>query len=179
MRIVCPACEAVYEVPDSLLGKPRPLRCARCGHEWVPQPASGASTAAGLAEHAAERGTAREMGRAETDSAETDSAETGSAELERLEVGRPEVGRADIVPERRVPMSRVPVAPPAPSDPMLMMFPPLVGRPERSANRVAALGWGVTALLLALVLAAAYVWRADVQAAWPPIQRAYAAIGLH
>ena len=32
MRIECPSCQAVYEVPDALLaGGPRMVRCARCG----------------------------------------------------------------------------------------------------------------------------------------------------
>jgi predicted Zn finger-like uncharacterized protein len=36
MRIVCPACQAAYDVPDSLLVPGRAARCARCGEEWVP-----------------------------------------------------------------------------------------------------------------------------------------------
>jgi predicted Zn finger-like uncharacterized protein len=36
MRIVCPACSAAYEVPDSLLTAGRNVRCARCGNEWMP-----------------------------------------------------------------------------------------------------------------------------------------------
>ena len=37
MRIVCPACEATYDVPDALLaGRPRVVRCVRCGKEWTP-----------------------------------------------------------------------------------------------------------------------------------------------
>jgi predicted Zn finger-like uncharacterized protein len=36
MRMVCPACSAAYEVPDSLLTPGRSVRCARCGHQWAP-----------------------------------------------------------------------------------------------------------------------------------------------
>ncbi len=36
MRIVCPICSAAYEVRDALLAAGRPVRCARCGEEWVP-----------------------------------------------------------------------------------------------------------------------------------------------
>lgn len=48
MRIVCPSCQAVYEVPDTLLARgpagagatgehaPVRLRCARCATEWTP-----------------------------------------------------------------------------------------------------------------------------------------------
>lgn len=40
MRIACPSCSAVYDVPDSLLPGGRSVRCARCGNEWVPVPAA-------------------------------------------------------------------------------------------------------------------------------------------
>ncbi len=40
MRIVCPICSAAYEVRDALLAPGRPVRCARCGEEWVAIPAS-------------------------------------------------------------------------------------------------------------------------------------------
>jgi len=35
MRVPCPKCDAVYEIPDALLlAGPRRLRCARCTTEW-------------------------------------------------------------------------------------------------------------------------------------------------
>ena len=36
MRMVCPACSAAYEVPESLLPPGRSVRCARCGDQWTP-----------------------------------------------------------------------------------------------------------------------------------------------
>lgn len=37
MRVECPGCAALYEIPDHFLdGGARKLRCARCGHEWLP-----------------------------------------------------------------------------------------------------------------------------------------------
>lgn len=36
MRMVCPACSAAYEVPESLLIPGRVVRCARCANQWVP-----------------------------------------------------------------------------------------------------------------------------------------------
>ena len=35
MRIVCPSCQAAYDVPDSLVLPGRIVRCARCSTEWV------------------------------------------------------------------------------------------------------------------------------------------------
>lgn len=38
MLIVCPSCQAEYNVPDALLGhRPRQVRCARCAMEWLPE----------------------------------------------------------------------------------------------------------------------------------------------
>jgi predicted Zn finger-like uncharacterized protein len=38
MRIICPACETAYDVPESALAPGRLLRCARCRSEWAPMP---------------------------------------------------------------------------------------------------------------------------------------------
>lgn len=40
MRITCPSCHAIYEVPDALLGDAHKVRCARCAFEWTPQSAA-------------------------------------------------------------------------------------------------------------------------------------------
>jgi len=37
MLIICPFCEAAYDVPASLIAARRKLRCARCQGDWVPQ----------------------------------------------------------------------------------------------------------------------------------------------
>lgn len=37
MRIVCPSCDAAYELPASRLKPGRMVRCARCGSDWVPE----------------------------------------------------------------------------------------------------------------------------------------------
>jgi predicted Zn finger-like uncharacterized protein len=35
MRIRCPSCSATYEVPDTLVERPRMVRCAKCAHDWL------------------------------------------------------------------------------------------------------------------------------------------------
>ncbi len=35
MRIVCPACEAEYDVPEAIGGAGRKVRCARCQTVWL------------------------------------------------------------------------------------------------------------------------------------------------
>ena len=40
MRIACPNCQTLYDVPDNLLGESvRRLRCEQCGHGWAFAPA--------------------------------------------------------------------------------------------------------------------------------------------
>jgi predicted Zn finger-like uncharacterized protein len=36
MRLVCPACETAYDVPETALRAGRAFRCALCRYEWVP-----------------------------------------------------------------------------------------------------------------------------------------------
>ena len=38
MRIVCPSCQAAYEVPESLLVGGKSVRCAKCATTWAPLP---------------------------------------------------------------------------------------------------------------------------------------------
>ncbi len=41
MRINCPSCQIEYDVPETRL-RGRNLRCAGCGHSWMPLPANPA-----------------------------------------------------------------------------------------------------------------------------------------
>lgn len=45
MRIICPSCQATYEVPETLLAGGKAARCARCGTEWMPLPAPPSAAA--------------------------------------------------------------------------------------------------------------------------------------
>jgi predicted Zn finger-like uncharacterized protein len=38
MLILCPSCEASYDVPDERMRPGRKVRCAQCGAEWIPVP---------------------------------------------------------------------------------------------------------------------------------------------
>lgn len=59
MRLLCPNCSAVYEVPDAALaGRSRKLQCARCGTGWRSEVL--APDLAGVLDFAAARETAGE-----------------------------------------------------------------------------------------------------------------------
>lgn len=38
MLIACPSCAAAYQVPALRLKPGKLVRCARCGHDWLPDP---------------------------------------------------------------------------------------------------------------------------------------------
>ncbi len=43
MRLICPTCKAVYDVPEQRLGAgPRRVRCTRCTYEWTQPPVQAA-----------------------------------------------------------------------------------------------------------------------------------------
>ncbi len=50
MRIICPACDTTYDVPQKVLVAGRKLRCARCRSEWIPVPEQ-AQAATSLPDH--------------------------------------------------------------------------------------------------------------------------------
>ncbi len=43
MRIVCPTCQAAYEVPAAALDAARAVRCVKCATDFEPQPEGGAA----------------------------------------------------------------------------------------------------------------------------------------
>jgi predicted Zn finger-like uncharacterized protein len=161
MRIACPNCAATYEVPDKLLAAgPRPLRCARCRHEWQATPADAAG------------GTAPEAAQ---------PVPAGGPPPERFPPmpapaaapTAPEVV-ADEPPPQRPPPARGPRQH-TPIDPL----PAGEAEPgEDRARRIALAAWAASILLLLGLAAGAVVWRQQIMAAWPPSERVFVALGL-
>ncbi|HST73964.1 MAG TPA: zinc-ribbon domain-containing protein [Acetobacteraceae bacterium] len=168
MRIVCPACSAAYEVPAALLGTPRPVRCARCGSEWLPEAA-----------------------------AEPGSAEAHPTEALREPPGGSVVERLGELPESATGLSVSVVDPPSrpapepvpptireeepPDEPALTASAEqsLVAEPApRREGTLLRLAWAASVLILVLLVWAAYGWRTEIMHAWPASERLYAALGL-
>jgi predicted Zn finger-like uncharacterized protein len=93
-------------------------------------------------------------------------------------------------PEQHLPPPPAPDLTPAPG--AEFPAPRMVAKPRLSAmDRLAAhpafprpsirlrMAWAGSFVLLALMIGAAYVWRSEIVAAWPPSARAYAVFGLH
>lgn len=167
MRLACPSCRAVYEIPDAAIGASRRLRCARCPAEWVATPATvtpALATQARLDDGPAKAGhserpaaepavTATSVGAASQPTSMSDTAPSLRTE-----------GRPSLVSGLR--QDPRPVAPTA-------------AAPRRPRALTAVLAWLLTFAMLGAGAASCYRWRGEVMAAWPPSQRVYAALGLH
>ncbi len=170
MRIVCPACSAAYDVPDALLDTPRPVRCARCGHEWLPEAAIGS-------------------GPSEAHPVEVyDEPPPGSSVVERLgELPESATGLSVSVVDAPSPPTPAPVAPAAIRDEEPIAEPSLTASTEqalvvepspRREGTLLRLAWGASVLVLVLLAWGAYSWRTEIMHAWPASERLYAALGL-
>jgi predicted Zn finger-like uncharacterized protein len=153
MRIVCPSCQAAYEVPDKLLSSgPRKVRCAKCGKDWMAE--------AETPEPAAEE---------EPPPPPPPAPDALPREEEELP------------PPPPVPVVPAPVAaPPEPAAPRAdeKLVPEPGERPSRALAVVAGLAWLGSLGVLAAAGWAAVAFRADVMAAWGASKRLYALLGL-
>ncbi|WP_431282332.1 zinc-ribbon domain-containing protein [Humitalea sp. 24SJ18S-53] len=122
MRIVCPACDAAYQVPDDILARVPEVRCVRCGHTWRPAEAAPIAPP-------------------------------------------PPVAAPDPVPPSAKPIS----PPPPPPEP--------VAPPPEDPRRL-RMAWLASFLVLGAGVAAAFVWRGPLTAAWPPLGRLFAGLGI-
>ena len=154
MRIVCPSCSAEYDVPDSLLTAGRVVRCARCGDEWLPVQAVAAVL----------------------EPVPAQAAEPPPVAAEPVETATSEPPRPDDAPGNDTPGNDAPGndAPPEPASAMER----LAMHPARPSSPLALrLAWLASLVALAALVWAAYAWRAEIAAAWPPSARMYAVFG--
>jgi len=179
MKIVCPTCEATYEVPESVLAAKRALRCARCGNEWVP----GANWQPEPSPAAAHDPAASDPPAPLPEYAPVGQMSAEHAPAEHL--------HADAI------LHEAPVAePPAPVlEPEPAPLPPAARLRQTAATAFgdpvdetpaeaapiarAPVGAWIASIAFLLALAGAgIVFKAQVIKAWPASERLYAAVGL-
>jgi predicted Zn finger-like uncharacterized protein len=149
MRIVCPACEATYNVPDAKLATgARKVRCAKCGNEWVPTPEPP------------------------HEPLEFEPAPSIHDEPPADFPALPPVPETDPYGRHEPRLKPLRTRPERVAEPTHEEPPPPRGR------RRAVVAWLLTVLVLAAAGAAAVQWRSDVMSAWPPSERVYSAVGL-
>lgn len=153
MRATCPSCEAVYEVPDRLIGSGRRLRCANCGHEWALQAPDAAPPAASVGEPPV-------------------GPPPPQPPSPRMVVTPP--------PPAFEPPGPSPAASP-PVHPMLrrppqVIDPPLPAMDDNTGRRVRGdlvlrAAWAGSVLLVLLALVGLWAFRYEIATAWPPAAR--------
>jgi predicted Zn finger-like uncharacterized protein len=181
MKIVCPSCEAQYEVPEMVLTSRRKMRCARCATQWVPADAVAAA-AAPVTE--TDGPFAAALGLSPQDD--------GNVPVEEEPVLALAVPVYDFEPEPEpvvepAPRPADPVTPVALRPEMAVAPVSLSPGPVRAPHEVVVppprpgppvAAWGGSIAVLVVALAAAVIFRAPVMKAWPPSARLYAGLGL-
>lgn len=183
MRVSCPSCAAIYEVPTELLGaEPRKLRCARCGTEWTREAVAKApikTPAAPVVAPAVEfpRETVPRLPEIVPD--KNDSPPEGDA-LMNEDAGEKRVPTLTSVPPRDAPPMLGAIEVPPPPEPEVKRFlrnGHNLGF-RRHSTIALSLGWAASIVVIILLVWAGYSFRSGVMQAWPPSQRFYAALGL-
>ncbi len=189
MRIECPACTAVYELPDHLLNNgPRALRCAACGKTWSLSSGAPAETASQPAREVVEppvqnavAGPAGDRNFAALMAAVTAASDDSPARRQGMETDRLQVGAAadrstDADPERgAAPEAGLAEATGLPMAAMAATTADSM-RPRPSFGLIlawiATLG-GIGSLVMAFAL-----FPQGVVARWPAAARLYEAVGI-
>jgi predicted Zn finger-like uncharacterized protein len=161
MRIVCPSCQAAYEVPDKLLSSgPRKVRCAKCGKDWMAE---------------AEAPAEDEVAEPPADAAAPEAV-SGPRALPAPHAE--EAAEPDLPPPPAVVPEPARAAEPAAPRAQEKLVPEPGERPSRALVVVAGLAWLASVGVLAGAGWAAVAFRADVMAAWGASRRLYALLGL-
>lgn len=180
MRIVCPNCDAAYEVPQTMLAPDRPVRCARCGRDWAPAAALPVAPSPIVPPPPASASPP-----AAPPPLPPPPPPPPASRLAKVTA----VGDEPVLDLRRIRSLPVVPLPPAPGE---APSPPADPEPEPTSPvaassapppvprvRVPVLaGWILTAFVLLGSAWAAYVWRAEIVRAWPPSARVYTALGV-
>jgi len=165
-HIACPACDAVYEVPATLLTAARMMRCAACGHDWVTEPTDGPTAEEVWPGPGADGAPASETADAAGATPAMDpmahiAATAGAAPGSEQDIAAetpPEAMAGDEAARRFGATAR--------------------GRMGIGVYLPVLLGWVVSLGLLYAAGQAFLSYRADISQAWPPSQRLYHWIGL-
>lgn len=158
MRIDCPACAAAYEVPESLLDTKRPLRCARCGHQWLPWAPPEPAPPPEASPPELEPWSPIEPDLPATLLEVPLATVRGAAPDFETEPDPQETYRDEFLSP----------------DPAQRLSPEAPG----GGGLAIRLAWAATVLLIALLIWGGYAWRGDVMRIWPASERLYAALGL-
>ena len=175
MRIACPTCTAEYEVPLSMIGPGKSVRCARCRTVWhVAAPDAAPPVPVSQVEPPPVPAIPTTVGEA----ARSHPAEADRAERPAYSSAFPIAATTELIRTEEDELVPVPVGLHVRRDESalerLSAIQPV--RPRRMTPVLAA--WVLSLAIVAGGLAAAYRYRADVMDAWPASRRVFAALGI-
>jgi len=206
MKIVCPTCEANYEVPESVLAAKRQVRCARCGNDWIPganwQP-EGASAEVEVAPAPSVAPATPAQPPPPPAPPPAPPPVTTSIEPPPAVAPAPPAAAApapeppplEQVHETVAAIDEPAVAPPA--EPVGEELPPAAARlrqsaatafgdpietvsaPQPASKGTPVGAWILSILVLIAFAGAAVVFKLPIMKAWPPSERVYDAVGLN
>lgn len=169
MRIVCPFCDAAYEVPRSLLrGDGQMVRCARCDKEWVPELALPAMAPAAIRPvPALPQAADAEIGRSAERVAfvSADAAEVEPKPQVAGGLGKRLSGR------QQQPEAMAPFLAPVGGGMRVSLL-------SRRMGLLTVLAWVASLAVLAAAAWTIYVRQSEIQAVWPASERLYRLLGL-
>jgi predicted Zn finger-like uncharacterized protein len=156
MRIVCPSCAAVFDVPKVRLVPGQAVRCARCSTDWTPLALPGPASDIPAAEPLEPPGIA-----AQPPKPESAGAHAAATPLVDQPASGPSV-------QSHATQGRLP------------SIQSVLDRLNLTTATEAALiaAWAVSIALVVGMAWAAVAWRGEIMHAWPPSERIYAALGL-
>ena len=194
MKIVCPSCDAVYEVPEKVVTSRRKMRCARCSTDWVPAdtlapldgtdapplPPEARPQAFGKAASAPPPAEAGAWPPPEP------AAPAGTGYVLVDPVPEPDLPEPEAHPEARRddepyqlalrPETHINVFATRDAGTVFGNASPLTARPVTKPPPV--LAWLLSVLVLVAFIGGLVVFRESVMKIWPPSERLYAALGL-
>ena len=161
MKIACPTCNAAYEVPAENLAPGRGVRCARCSNVWPPIPAFEPPP-------------------------EITASPAPPAAMLSPAAPPPSIAAAQIAPELNgndpfdTEATPAHLAAPPPTSALTTIDETAPAATTPTSNQMPVrIAWAATVALLALAGWLAITRQADIVQAWPPSERAYAALGIH
>ena len=162
MRIRCPSCSATYDVPDTLLARPRTVRCAQCGVDWTATPIEDEAPPEAVAEPPTPIDE-------EPEPARIPIPVFVPAAPETVPVYR--AGQGDPVPQDELgetPLSAI----------ERLSAPMDLSAPIRRHDRYLTAAWAGSFAVLAALGVAGYTKRDALMREWPASKRVYSTLGL-
>ena len=182
MNIACPICDASYEVPESVLAARRPLRCARCGHDWIPgDDAPAPEPAAAQPEPPPEAVAEAPSADPQPDIEPEDDYDEYVAAKEPETITTAEIVLAAELSDEQLsepaPSTAHPGAPFVPPRPIAPR-PTLVGATVHPTPVQPRGAWIASLVTLAVLVVLLLVFHAPITRAWPPMAHLYGLVGM-